>query len=162
MSTAVPIFRASGEGERLWFCGGGTHTWKATAEETDGAFLMFEDALTQGKSTPLHRHPDAAETLYVLEGEILVNIDGEEHRVGPGGVTMAPRGTPHAFLVTSEVARLLTMQTPGGTEAFFRNASEPASGDTNATGPVDLGRVRASAEHHGGVEILGPPPFEAG
>ena len=162
MSTAVPIVRASGEGEQLWFYGGGTHTWKATAEETDGAFLMFEDLLTQGKTTPLHRHPDAAEMLYVLEGEILVNIDGEEHRVGPGGVTMAPRGTPHAFLVTSKGARLLTMQTPGGTEAFFRNASEPASGDPTAVGPVDLGRVRAAAEQHGGVEILGPPPFEAG
>lgn len=162
MSTAVPIVRASGEGEKLWFYGGGTHTWKATAEETGGAFLLFEDLLTQGKTTPLHRHPDAAETLYVLEGEILVNIDGQEHRVGPGGMTMAPPGMPHAFLVTSEGARLLTMQTPGGTEAFFRNASEPASGDTNAGGPVDLGRVRASAEQHGGVEILGPPPFEAG
>jgi quercetin dioxygenase-like cupin family protein len=159
MGTAIPIVRADGEGEQLWFFGGGTHIWKATAEETDGAFLLFEDHLTQGKTTPLHRHPDAAETLYVLEGEIVVNIDGAEHRMGPGGMTMAPRGTPHAFLVTSESARLLTMQTPGGTQSFFRHASEPVTPGSESSGTVDLGRVRASAEQHGGVEILGPPPF---
>ena len=41
---------------------------------------------------------------------------------------------------------------------FFRHASEPASDDT-IDGPVDFARVQASAKEHGGVEILGPPPF---
>jgi hypothetical protein len=26
-------------------------------------------------------------------------------------------------------------------------------------GPVDMGRVKASATKNGGIEILGPPPF---
>src|SRR5664279_1911134 len=104
MSTATPIFRPDGDGERLGFAGGGVHTWKVTTEETGGAFLLFEDATTRGKMTPLHRHPEADETLYVLEGELLVHIDGVEHRVGPGGVTMSPRGVPHAFTVLSETA----------------------------------------------------------
>src|SRR5438874_5492452 len=29
-STARPVVRQDGEGERLWFYGGGVHTWKAT------------------------------------------------------------------------------------------------------------------------------------
>ena len=36
-----PIVRADGDGEQRWFSGGGRHTWKATSEETDGAFLRI-------------------------------------------------------------------------------------------------------------------------
>ena len=53
MSASVPIVRNDGEGERLWFYGGGVHVWKASGEETDGALLLFEDLLSQGKATPL-------------------------------------------------------------------------------------------------------------
>jgi quercetin dioxygenase-like cupin family protein len=159
-SKVVPIVRASGEGERLWFYGGGLHTWKATAAETGGAFLLFEDVMSRGKTTPLHTHPEVDETLYVLEGEILFHIEGEEQRLGSGGVAMAPRGVPHAFLVTSETARVLCLETPGSSEAFYRGASEPATRELEAAAPVDFARVRASAERNGGIEILGPPPFK--
>lgn len=159
MSTAVSIVRREGEGERLRFWGGGVLTMKATAEETGGAFLLFEDSMSQGKTTPLHVHENEDETLYVLEGEILVHIDGSDHRVGPHGVAVAPRGVPHAFLVTSPSARVLTLQTPGSAEAFYRGASEPAGSDTTPSGPIDSARVRASAERFGGMKVLGPPPF---
>ena len=161
MSAAVSIVRADGEGEHLRFWGGGVLTMKATAEETGGAFLLFEDFVSQGKTTPLHVHANEDETLYVLEGEILVHIDGTDHRVGPRGVAIAPRGVPHAFLVTSQTARLLTLQTPGSAEAFYRGASEPASAGADPSGPVDFDRVRAAAERSGGMQVLGPPPFAA-
>ena len=159
MNAAVPIVRNEGEGERLWFYGGGVHTWKATAEETDGAFILFETLMTQDKTTPLHVHANEDEALYVLEGEILVHIDGDDHRVGTRGVAVAPRGVPHAFLVTSPTARVLTLQTPGSAESFYRGASEPASANVDRSGPVDFGRVREAAERSGGMEVLGPPPF---
>ena len=156
----VPIVRGAGAGERLWFYGGGLHTWKATAAETEGAFLLFESVMSKGKTTPLHTHPQVDETLYVLEGEILLHIDGEEQRLGSGGVATAPRGVPHAFLVTSETARVLCLETPGSSEAFYRGASEPATTELELAAPVDFARVRASAELNGGIEILGPPPFK--
>src|SRR3954468_18678132 len=106
MSTAVPIIRQQGEGERMWFAGGGVFTWKATAAETGGAFLMFEDHMARGKKTPLHLHPNEAEAIYVLTGELLVHVAGEQHRVGPGGLFVAPRGVSHAFMVTSETAHI--------------------------------------------------------
>jgi quercetin dioxygenase-like cupin family protein len=161
MSAAVSIVRADGEGEHLRFWGGGVLTMKATAEETGGAFLLFEDLMAQGKTTPLHIHSDEDEALYVLEGELLVHIDGRDHRIGPRGVAIAPRGVPHAFLVTSHTARVLTLQTPGSAEAFYRGASEPAKADADPSGPVDLARVRESAERTGGMQVLGPPPFKA-
>jgi quercetin dioxygenase-like cupin family protein len=158
MPTAVPIIRTENEAERRWFFGGGVHTWLVGAQDSGGAFIVFEDVMTRDKMTPLHCHPDADETVYVLEGEIRIRIGDSERVVGRGGVTLAPRGTPHAFVVTSDVARVLTWQSPGTAEHFYRAASE-AIGVDGEHGDVDFARVRASAAEHGGTEILGPPPF---
>jgi quercetin dioxygenase-like cupin family protein len=158
VSTAIPVVRNDGEGERLWFYGGGIHTWLATGTETGGAFLLFDDVLAKGKTTPLHTHPLVDETLYVLEGEIVVQIDGNNHTIGSRGIALIPRGVPHAFVVTSETARLLCLETPSTSEPFYRGASEPmAAGATS--GPVDFNRLHESAARHGGIDILGPSPF---
>ena len=158
-TTPGPIVRAAHDGERRWFFGGGVHTWKVRAEETNGAFLLFEDTMEQGKMTPLHTHPDSDETMYVLDGEILMHLDGQEYPVAAGGTAVAPRGLPHAFMVVSDVARMLCLHTPGACEAFYWTASEPAAAGTAGSGLVDFDRVRASAQQHGGIEIIGPPPF---
>ena len=159
MNARVPIIRAAGEGDHRSFLGGGLHTWKLMTEDTGGAFFLLEDVMAQGKCTPLHCHPEADETVYLLEGEILVNVDGKENRVGAGGMTFTPKGVPHAFIVVSESARTLALQTPGIGQAFYRDASEPADGATSET--VDIARLQASANANPrGVQILGPPPFE--
>ncbi len=159
MKTVEVTVRADGEGEQRWFCGGGRHTWKATAQETGGAFLLFEDDLDAGKVTPLHRHPDADETFYMLEGEILLHIEGAEPApLLAGAIAVIPRGVPHAFMVTSGRARMLCLQTPGGGEAFYRRASDPVTAGRSAP-PVDFSRVHAAAAGTGAIEILGPPPF---
>src|ERR1700709_1539532 len=154
MNSLVTTVREADEGERRWFCGGGTHTWKATHDETGGAYLMFEDELDQGKVTPLHRHPDADETFYMLDGEILLHIDGQDQRpLHTGGIAIIPRGIPHAFKVTSATARLLCLQTPG-----TRAACESAIAGQPPM-PVDFKRVAEAANHTGAIEILGLPPF---
>lgn len=152
-----PVIRASGEGDRRWFYGGGTHTWKVTAEESGGSFFLFEDEMTLGKMTPWHAHPDTDEVLYVLEGEIRINLDGRESLVSSGGVTMAPRGVPHAFTVVSDKVRLLAFQTPGTSSSFYWDAAEPATDD--GPGPVDFDRIREVAQATGATTVLGPPPF---
>jgi quercetin dioxygenase-like cupin family protein len=156
---AKHLVRTAGEGDRRWFLGGGTHTWKVCSEDSDGAFFVFEDELTQGKMTPLHCHPDSDEAIYVLEGEVIVFIDGDEQRLGTGGMWMAPRGVSHAFTVLSTSARLLAFQSPGTAQAFYRDASEPAT--TADGGPVDIDRVRQVAAATGATTLLGPPPFAA-
>lgn len=158
MTTTTSTVRNRNEGERRWFCGGGTHTWLATSAETNGAFLLFEDELEQGKVTPLHIHPDSDETFYVVEGEISVHLDGTMHSVAAGGIAVVPRGVPHAFLVTSVQARVLCLQTPGSGEEFYRQASDPVV-EGAAAPPVDFARIGAAAAGSRSIEILGPPPF---
>ena len=160
ISTAVPVVRRDGEGERLWFYGGGVHTWKATERETGGAFILFEAVMSRGKVTPLHTHP-CDETMIVLEGELLVHVQGKEYVVGQQGVLVAPRGVPHAFMVTSETARMLVLETPAGSEPFYRGASVAATEEILAAAPVDMARIQQSAKENGGIEIVGPAPFAA-
>ena len=97
---AKPMVRMTGDGERRWFSGGGLHTWKVTAEESDGAFFLFEDELTEGKMTPWHCHPDTDEAIYVLEGEVDVKstATSAHHRRRP--LAGAARRPP-AFTVLS-------------------------------------------------------------
>lgn len=154
----APIIRQPGEGARRWFFGEGVHTWKATEKETGGAFLLFEDEMPRDKVTPMHTHPDSDETMYILDGEILMNMGGAEHRVAAGGITIAPRGVPHAFKVLQDHTRVLCLHTPGSAQAFYDGASEPLD-SSSSSGPVDFDRIRASGEQHGGIEIVGPPPF---
>lgn len=157
MSAPTPIIRAAGEGDKRSFFGGGLHTWKLMAEDTAGELFLFEDALTKGKCTPLHRHPDADELSYLIEGEITVKVNGVETHLTAGSVSYVPKGVEHAFLVLSERARILTMQTPAVGQEFYRGASEPAVDET--VDHLDLVRLQNSAEANGGVEMLGPPPF---
>jgi quercetin dioxygenase-like cupin family protein len=160
MSNATAVIRQHDEGELRWFTGGGLFTIKASSAETGGSFAMWEDRMVRGKSTPLHMHPNMEEAIYVLEGELLVHVDGEEHRVGEHGLFVAPRGLPHAFLVTSETAHVLALIVPGTAEAFYRDASEPATSHADASRPPDFARLREAAQRSDTIELLGPPPFD--
>jgi quercetin dioxygenase-like cupin family protein len=151
-----PVVHHRADGEQRWFYGGGIHTWQLTAADTAGALLLFADEMDGGKCTPLHTHP-ADETMYVVDGEIRMHLDGAEHDLATGDVAFAPRGVPHAFLVLSESAHVLWVHTPATCEAFYLAASEPLTESTARV--VDFDRVRAAARTAGGIEILGPPPF---
>lgn len=159
MSGASPISLAAGAGELLWY-DGGLVTFKATGEQTEGALLLFEARMPRGKATPLHAHP-ADETLYLLDGEILLHVDGVESPAATGAVAVIPRGVPHAFAVVSEEVRLLVAFTPADdvSEAFFRALGRPADAATlPPPSPPDLDRIRAAAQETG-LQVLGPPPF---
>jgi hypothetical protein len=97
--------------------------------------------------------------MYILEGDILMHMDGAEFKVSAGGFVVAPRGVPHAFLVLSEQARMLCLHTPGSCQAFYWDASEPITEGGVQTAEVDFARIHQSAARNGGIEILGPPPF---
>jgi quercetin dioxygenase-like cupin family protein len=151
------LIRNAEEAERRWFYGGGLHAWLVRQDEVGGDFLLFEDDVEPGKCTPLHTHPNAEETFYLLAGSILLHVDGAETELVAGGVAVIPRNVPHAFLAGSDGARMLCLHTPGGGEAFYRTASEPAL--AGAPGAVDFDRVQQAAVATGSMRVIGPPPF---
>ena len=76
-----------------------------------------------------------------------------------GDYCFGPRGVPHAYLVTSERARMLVTISPSGSEQLFVSLGVPV---TSAEPPTDSAMppmpelIRLFAAY--GAEILGPPP----
>lgn len=155
---SAPVVVEAESGERLWFGGGLVH-FLITSAQSGGAFALIRDRMPRGKTTPLHVHQLFDETIYVLEGELLVHVDGTELTIGRGATACIPRGVPHALLVTSEEAEILGIATPGDVfERFFREGGDIATGD-GAPPPLDIEKVKSAGERTGGMEVLGPPPF---
>jgi quercetin dioxygenase-like cupin family protein len=124
---------------------------RVTGHETGGGFAVVETRGGRGHASPMHVHRVASETFLVLEGELRVVVDGEEHRAGAGCVAVLPAGRPHGFVVTSDSARYLTLhQGPG-----FADFLVDAGGAVGA--PPDPGLLSELAARHG-IDIIGPPP----
>jgi quercetin dioxygenase-like cupin family protein len=153
-TTVKPVVRHAGEGAQRWFFGGGVWTWKVSKEDGLG-FSVVEVQMNGGKCTPLHTHP-IAESLWVLEGQLRYRIEGGDLELGAGDFAVVPPGIPHAFMVTSESARVVAFQPGHDVEAFYLGASEPLDGSSRET---DWQKLEASAAANGGITILGPPPF---
>ena len=148
------------EGDAIWF-NGALMDVKSPGEWSEDAFSLVEVAMERGRATALHRDP-SHETFYVLEGELLFHVDGDERRASAGETVAIRRGVPHAFMAVSELARFLVLNVPGTHDRFFREGGLPAtSRDFADAPPPDLDRTRAAAQRYG-VELLGPAPFEAG
>lgn len=157
MTTATAVVRNVEDMEARWFYGGGTHLWLAREHETAGGFMLFEDLMEAGKTTPLHTHP-FEESFYVVQGAIRIHLPDTVHDLRSGGFAVVPRGTAHAFLVTADRTRLLSLLTPAGGEVFFRSASEPV--EPGGTHPgVDFEKVVAAGVKSGAMTVVGPPPF---
>jgi mannose-6-phosphate isomerase-like protein (cupin superfamily) len=110
------------DGERLRF-GEVEIVVKASAATTRGAFTLFEE--NEPVDTPLHVHENEDELFYVVEGEHVIRVGGEEFRVGPGGLVFAPRGVPHSQRrVVPRTGRLLVLAAPAGLEGFFRELAD--------------------------------------
>jgi quercetin dioxygenase-like cupin family protein len=154
LTSAAPVVRRAGEGDKKWFFGGGVWTWKVSGADSDGLCVVEVD-MDGGKCTPLHTHP-IAESLWVLEGTLRYRIGTEDTELGAGDFAMVPSGIPHAFLVLSERARVIAMQPSDECVSFYLGASEPLEGSARET---DFARIAQSGEAHGGITIVGPPPF---
>jgi quercetin dioxygenase-like cupin family protein len=127
---------------------------------TSGGELAVVEVLgARGDMPPLHVHTVEDETFCVLDGTLSLHVAGRDPIVLEAGQSaFAPRGVAHVYRVESGTARWLAIATPGGFDAFVREASDPAERDElpPADRPLDLDRIGAAAARHG-IELLGPP-----
>jgi mannose-6-phosphate isomerase-like protein (cupin superfamily) len=126
----------------------------ASAEQTSQEFtLLLTQREPPGFGPPLHRHRDAAEAFFVLEGEYLMFLDDDRQLCPHGTFVYVPRGTPQTFTVTSAgPGRKLNLFSPAAMVGFFEDL-EAAEAAGTAT-PVLLDAI---AERHQ-MEVLGPVP----
>lgn len=130
----------------------------AAGDQTDQEFsLLLTQSEPAGFGPPLHRHHDAAEAFFVLEGDYLMFLGepGAEEQTlcPPGTFVYVPRGHPHTFQVVSEApGRKLNIFAPAGMVGFFEALAEAEAAGT-AT-PELLDRIAAAHQ----MEVLGPVP----
>jgi quercetin dioxygenase-like cupin family protein len=155
----TPYRLASGEGLADVWWKTGRVTVKTSAGETAGGFSQVEISDPRGTAPPMHIHHHDDEAFYVLEGELTLFADGERIDAGPGDYVFVPRGTNHAYLVRSELARVLVTFSPAGFEGVFVEAGTVVTGSeppADAVLPSPEEFVRLLAPY--GCEITGPPP----
>lgn len=144
--------------QAVWFLGALIRV-RAGGDATAGTLAILEHQGERGYNSPVHRHDADEETFLVLEGELLVQVDGQTWTAGAGTAAVLPRKLPHAFVVTSPQAVFLTIHTPAGFDKFALAAGTPAKSASPPPNelPPDPAVLAAMAGRYG-VEILGPPP----
>lgn len=126
----------------------------ADGDQTSGDLTVLQ---TQGEppgfGPPLHRHRDAAEAFFVLEGEYLMFLDAEQYLCPPGSFVYVPQGVPHTFKVTSEgPGRKLNLFTPAAMVGFFEELAAAEAAGAATPSALDEIAIRNY------MEVLGPVP----
>jgi quercetin dioxygenase-like cupin family protein len=84
--------------------GGGVTTTPLVSRRVGSTGLINGiTAFAPGTAIALHTH-NCEESVMVLEGEAIVEIDGARHPMGPGDTTWVPANVPHRFLNASAEA----------------------------------------------------------
>jgi mannose-6-phosphate isomerase-like protein (cupin superfamily) len=123
------------------------------AEQTDGRFCLLVDRPPAGWSLPAHLHKNAAETLYVLEGEFEITLADRSVSLAAGQSLHIPAGAVHASATRgSGGGRRVVIFSPAGMERFFSEA-----GAASAGAAVDADALLALAIRHG-WEFASEPP----
>ena len=68
------VVRSAEEGPAWWY-DGGLMTMKARPADTGGSLSVIDVLVPRGKATPLHAHPDAEETFFVIAGMLTALAD---------------------------------------------------------------------------------------
>jgi mannose-6-phosphate isomerase-like protein (cupin superfamily) len=123
---------------------------KADAETTGGVVSVLEATEPPGFGPPIHVHDDAAEAFYVLEGEYVMSLDGDEHRCPAGSFIFIPLGVPHGFRVGDVGSRKLNFYFPAAMIGYFDAlASALARSDVTDATLADIAEA-----HH--MHVVGP------
>ncbi len=128
----------AGAGPRISFMGMDL-VWKVTSEMSRGAYVVFVHDAPPGTGAPVHLHPGEEETIFVIEGRVVVRLGDETFEMGRGDSVHLPRGTAHGFRVTGD----------GPAQVQFTIDLSPGSDyETMFAGlvgltPADFERVRA-------------------
>ena len=129
----------------IWMPGGVRTEIHLSSQDTGGAFCLLVDEPPLGWSLPAHRHSSEAETIHIVEGEFVVEIDGEVSRLSAGETVHVRKGAIHSSAnIGTLPGRRVVVFSPAGIERFFLEAGVP-----KADSEIDLGGALASAVRHG-------------
>ncbi|GHD39735.1 cupin domain-containing protein [Mycetocola manganoxydans] len=109
-------FRHAGTGRQL-HAPDATLTVVVGGEHTDDGYEIFEIIAPKMDPTPLHR-TGWGKSYYVLDGRMLVFVDGESFELDPGSSVAIPPRALHTFTVLTPTVRFLVFSLTGGMGRF--------------------------------------------
>ncbi len=123
------MYRLSGQRETMASATDLRTTVLLRSEQSGGNVSIMENVVAaHSAGPPLHRH-DFDEAFYMLEGELIFQIEDERFTARAGELAFAPRNVPHALANPSDAeARYLLVCTPAGLERLFARAEAESQG----------------------------------
>lgn len=92
----------------------------ATAEETNGAFGMWETFTPPGQGPAPHMHTRETEVFRVIRGTYRFRCGEDEFDAPPGTVVVLPPHVQHSWRnISEEPGQMFATVTPGGCERLF-------------------------------------------
>ena len=145
----IPYALAHTEGKQVYSFGELRTVVKASSDQTNGAFNLFEVTCPPNFATSLDVHYAEDIAVYILEGMLTFFIGNDRKQIEAGAYLYQPRGIPHGFRVEGDQpARILYLTVPGGLDQFAAEQGMPFPHCSECVTPA--------ARHK--IEILGVLP----
>jgi quercetin dioxygenase-like cupin family protein len=129
----------------VWMPGGVRTEIHLGSDDTAGAFCLLVDHPPVGRSLPAHRHRTEAETIHIVEGDFVMELDGERSVLSAGETIHVPLGAIHSSANVGEhPGRRVVLFSPAGMERFYQAAGVPT-----VDSEIDLSAALASAVSYG-------------
>ena len=134
-----------GEGTKLSVLGL-QFTAKVGSSDARGAFCLNEvGVVPEAPPLPLHTHANEEESIYVLEGELNIELGDRTVKCSSGSLVLVPRGTAHTLsLAGTQSAKVLLIFSPAAIQGLFEEIA----------GQTDMDTIVAAAGRYG-MEIVG-------
>lgn len=120
-------------------------TTKATGDDTGNAYVLNEVTVrAETPPLPVHIHKNEEEGIYVIEGNINIEVGDRTVKGSPGSFVLVSRGTPHTLsLEGSASGKVMLIFSPPKVQGLF----EEIAGET------DMEVIMAAAAKYG-MEIV--------
>jgi DNA-binding transcriptional MerR regulator/quercetin dioxygenase-like cupin family protein len=135
---------------------GAPHDCKLSAQDTGGAIAVFEIS-GRGGGWPRHLHRDQDEWVYVIDGELELEIASKRSRARAGESVFIPRQVPHAWAdaCAERPAKIInTYQPAGNMEDFFRELGKYVHPPIHEV--LSFEEMKEIFKNHG-MDVVGPP-----
>jgi quercetin dioxygenase-like cupin family protein len=135
---------------------------KLSTEDTHGAVCIFEVA----SGWPRHLHRDQDEWIYVIDGELVLEVGERRFRAGAGESIFLPRQVAHVWSPTGHAKIINVYQPAGQIEDFFHELRSFSDAPTpeqviNNTYTEKQSKALHQLFDAYGMELLGPPIIPA-
>jgi quercetin dioxygenase-like cupin family protein len=156
--TRAATLRTNSEGRTIAVVGD-VYRFIATGDDTNGKYAIWEAILPPGGGPPPHVHSREEEGFYILEGEVILHVNGKRIVATTGMFANLPVGSLHSFKNESDKpAKMIITVAPAGLEKMFFECGVPVpQGATTASPPTpaEIEKMLEIAPRYG-IEIRLP------